>query len=221
MITRIKQIIYQLYLKFQNELLLGKGITIDKHSYFEGKNALFNNVCLIRSHLGYGTYIANNSTIKGAKIGRFCAIGDYVRTGLGIHPTEKFVSIHPAFFSLQKQAGFTLTDKQLFEEHKYVDEYKRYYVEIGNDVWIGNNVLIMDGIKIGNGAVIAAGSIVTKDVDDYSVVGGVPSKLIKYRFSESQRKFLLEFKWWEKGIDWIKDNIYYFDDIEKFVNEFK
>ena len=54
-------------------------------------------------------------------------------------------------------------------------------VTIGNDVWIGMRSIIMPGVKIGNGAVIGAGAVVTKDVPDYAIVGGVPAKIIKYR----------------------------------------
>ncbi|MCK5676883.1 MAG: acyltransferase, partial [Flavobacteriaceae bacterium] len=54
---------------------------------------------------------------------------------------------------------------------------------IGNDIWIGANVSIMSGVKIGNGCVIAAGSVVTKDIPDFSVIGGVPAKIIKNRKS--------------------------------------
>ena len=61
---------------------------------------------------------------------------------------------------------------------------------IGDDVWMGTNALICSGVKIGQGAVIAAGSIVTKDVEPYSIVGGNPAKLIKYRFDEPIRKKL-------------------------------
>ena len=54
-------------------------------------------------------------------------------------------------------------------------------VVIGNDVWIGMRSIIMPGVKIGNGAVIGAGAVVTKDVPDYAIVGGVPAKVIRYR----------------------------------------
>lgn len=54
-------------------------------------------------------------------------------------------------------------------------------VIIGDDVWIGMRSIIMPGVKIGNGAVIGAGAVVTKDVPDYAIVGGVPAKIIKYR----------------------------------------
>ena len=67
---------------------------------------------------------------------------------------------------------------------------------IKNDVWIGDGVKIMSGVTIGNGACIAAGSIVTSNVDDYSVVAGVPAKRIKYRFNTEVRKTLLDLQWW-------------------------
>lgn len=54
-------------------------------------------------------------------------------------------------------------------------------VTIGNDVWIGQRVMIMPGVNIGNGSIIAAGAVVTKDVPDYAIVGGIPAKIIKYR----------------------------------------
>jgi len=69
---------------------------------------------------------------------------------------------------------------------------------IGNDVWIGVNAIINRGVKIGDGAIIASGAIVTKDVYDYSIVGGVPAKHIKFRFDEETIKKLKKIKWWEK-----------------------
>lgn len=54
-------------------------------------------------------------------------------------------------------------------------------VVVGNDVWIGMRVVIMPGVKVGNGAVLGSCAVVTKDVPDFAVVGGVPAKIIKYR----------------------------------------
>ncbi|MDD4520154.1 MAG: CatB-related O-acetyltransferase [Alphaproteobacteria bacterium] len=70
-------------------------------------------------------------------------------------------------------------------------------IKIDNDVWIGRNVIVMDGVHIKTGAVIASGAVVTKDVEPYAIVGGVPAKLIKYRFDEKLRKKLLNSKWWD------------------------
>src|SRR5688572_17239768 len=60
-------------------------------------------------------------------------------------------------------------------------QYKRKPIVIGNDVWIGACSIVLKGVTIGEGAVIAAGSVVTKDVEPYTIVGGNPAKLIKYR----------------------------------------
>ena len=81
-----------------------------------------------------------------------------------MHPTDTWVSTHPSFFSERKQAGFSYVEKSTFEEYKYVDRERNFFVEIGNDVWIGYEAVIMAGVHIGNGAIIAARAVVTKDV---------------------------------------------------------
>ncbi len=72
-----------------------------------------------------------------------------------------------------------------------------YETTIGNDVWIGYRAFIKAGVTVGDGAVIGAGAVVTKDVEPYSIVGGVPAKIIRYRFEENIRKQLLDLKWWD------------------------
>jgi len=92
-------------------------------------------------------------------------------------------------------------------------------VVIGSDVWIGEGVTILSGVKIGDGAIIAANSVIVKNVEPYSIVGGNPAKLIKYRFSEEQIKHLLEIKWWDWSEEKIIDNIEYLSS-SKFVDTF-
>ncbi len=195
---------------------VGKNCYIDRKSVFEGDNAIFNNTQVCSSFIGIGTYIANNSLVSSVKVGRYCSLGDNLRTGLGLHPSHTFVSTHPSFFSTQKQAGFTFVENNVFQEHKYVDSEKKYIVHIGNDVWIGNNVIIMDGITVGDGAIIGSGAIVTKDVAPYSISVGVPAKVIKYRFSSIQISFLLKFKWWNKDKIWLKENAELISNIDLF-----
>lgn len=86
---------------------------------------------------------------------------------------------------------------KLLSKPEYTTYYKCGPITIGNDVWVGREVTIMPGVIIGDGAVISTNSLVTKDVAPYSVVGGTPAKLIKYRFSENTITQLLDIKWWD------------------------
>jgi acetyltransferase-like isoleucine patch superfamily enzyme len=70
-------------------------------------------------------------------------------------------------------------------------------VTIGNDVWIGHRALVLPGVNIGHGAVIGAGAVVTEDVPPYAIVGGVPAKVIRYRFSPDIISKLLAIQWWQ------------------------
>ena len=205
-------------LRHASKIKIGSNCKIDSKSFFEGKNVINDNVTILSSHIGLCTYFASNSSFKKTKIGKFCAIGENIRTHLGIHPTEKHISIHPSFYSISNQSGFSLTKIQTFEEHRYIDSEKKYVCEIGNDVWIGNNVIIMDGVKIADGTVIASGSIVTKNTEPYSIVGGTPAKILKFRFNEVQINLLIKLKWWDWNFDKIQSNAHYFSDIKNIKN---
>ena len=85
-------------------------------------------------------------------------------------------------------------------------------IVIGNDVWIGYEAVIMAGVTVGDGAIIGSRAVVTKDVPPYTIVGGVPAKLIKRRFSEDIISTLLKVKWWDWPNDRIAQNI---DAIQK------
>lgn len=80
-------------------------------------------------------------------------------------------------------------------------------IVIGNDVWIGYEAVVMQGITIGDGAIIGTRAVVTKDVPPYTIVGGVPAKPIRKRFSDEVIAQLLEIKWWDWSDDKIKENI--------------
>ncbi|QPS26251.1 CatB-related O-acetyltransferase [Clostridium perfringens] len=166
--------------------------------------------------MGYGSYIGNQCVLKG-KIGRFCSIGHNVVVVTGRHPIRKFVSTNPMFFSMELQNGATFVKKQKFKEVVFSDEKNKYCVTIGNDVWIGYGTIIIGGVEIGDGAVIGAGSIVTKDVPPYTIVAGQPAKEIRKRFDDNQIEWLMNFKWWDKPLEWISENADIFENIDEFM----
>ena len=167
------------------------------------------NTTIVNSKVGDMSYLASNCKVVNTEIGKYCSIGPNCISVLGKHPVNTFVSTHPAFFSENnKSISKTFSDKS------YYDEIGQ--VVIGNDVWIGANVLILDDITIGNGAIIAAGSVIVKDVENYTVVGGVPAKVIKQRFDNETVKILHNSEWWNMEIDSIKNSFKEYHSIERF-----
>ena len=197
---------------------LKKGCNIGKGSFFEGHNFVGKNSSF-KGFLGFGSYIASESKING-KIGRYCSIAQNVKVVNGFHPTEKIVSTHPYFYSQWNCVDLKGTETNIFEELRFSDKENKFDVIVGNDVWIGANAIILAGVKIGDGAVIAAGAVVTKDVEPYSIVGGVPAKEIRKRFTQEQIDFLLKFKWWDKDEKWLSENRAKFENLEKFIETF-
>lgn len=176
-------------------------------------NLIDRNSRIINSELGDFTYVAANCVIANTIIGKFCSIGPNVIMSPGKHPTSGFVSTHPSTYSNPSNLI-----KNFVEQSFFVYDQS---ISIGNDVWIGCNVTIIDGVKIHDGAVVAANSVVTKDVEAYSIVGGIPAKHIKNRFDDSQIDFLINYKWWDKSEDFIKNNIELWQNIDQFTLKFK
>ena len=204
-------------IKYRKNCVVEQDAVVYGNCIFEGMNKISPGAHVTSTSLGYASYIGKNSIFSHAKIGRFCSIGDDVKLIRATHPVEGFVSTHPAFYSTATLSSFVSVDK-----YKDIEEdEKGISLCIGSDVWIGNNALIKAGIKIGNGAVIAMGAVVTKDVPDYAIVGGIPAKIIKYRFSEETRLILNESKWWDRDIDWIQKNADLFADVNRLLYELR
>lgn len=187
-------------------------------------NVFFEECCQLHpyvkfnGYLGYGSYIGSYSKVS-AKIGRFSSIASYVCTVAGRHAYQApFATTCPMFFSLNpnhSQSGSTFATEQMFEELKFAVPEKQLDVEIGNDVWIGERAMLIGGVHIADGAVVLAGAVVTKDVPPYAIVGGVPAKIIRYRYDEETISFLLQTQWWNNTEDWFKDNWKLLTDIGK------
>lgn len=167
---------------------------------------LFVNSCMDKhSFCGY------DNEIIDSQIGSFCSIGNNVKIGGGEHPYN-WVSTSPVFYNGRDsvRAKFSEFDRNPVQTST-----------IGNDVWIGQNSLVKQGITIGHGAIIGMGSVVTKDVEPYAIVAGVPAKKIKYRFSEKIVKDLLDSKWWNLDDKTLKEVAKDIKNPEKFLEELK
>lgn len=201
-----KYLQFSIKLKYRKQLVAYKGVVIAKNSTFEGMNSIYENTWF-RGNLGLGSYISNDCVLS-ANIGRFSSIAPYVICNPGVHMfKEPFVSTSPAFYSLQRQAGNeTFATRQVVEENRYIDQESKIAISIGNDCWIGERVFLVGGITINDGAVVLAGAVVTKDVPAYAIVGGVPAKIIGYRYDEKTIKMLCKTAWWENDKKWFSEH---------------
>lgn len=211
----IKTIYYKLFVPSSVRIPLSA--ILDNKVSFEGCCQLHPYVKFC-GRLGYGSYIGPYSKVS-AKIGRFTSIASHVCTIAGRHAYQApFATTCPMFFSLNpnhSQSGSTFATEQMFEELKFAVPEKHLDVEIGNDVWIGERAILIGGIHIADGAVVLAGAVVTKDVPPYAIVGGVPAKIIRYRYDEEIINFLLNIQWWNNSEDWFKEHWRLLTDIDR------
>lgn len=157
--------------------------------------AINRNCILDTCEMGFGSYINHNTTLKHVKVAKFCCISwnvtIYGASSHNYHTPSCYTRYHW---------------KNIFGSSIDNSEKNLVKTTIGNDVWIGNGAIIINGIKIGDGAIIGAGAVVTKDVPPYSIVAGVPAKVIKKRFDDITISRLLKIRWWDWPREIIKAN---------------
>lgn len=202
----------------KKNVVVAKTVVFDENTMFGGFNKIGRYSLVIGSSIGRYSYMGAFNQLDNVEIGNFCSIGSNLKVITSTHPSREFVSTHPAFFSTLKQDGNTFVTESHFNEILGIRGRK---LIIGHDVWIGDNVTFMGGVTIGNGAIIGANALVTKDVPPYAIVGGVPAKLIRYRFTKEQIETLESFKWWNKDDKWLKTNVDFFQSISEFINRVK
>jgi acetyltransferase-like isoleucine patch superfamily enzyme len=204
----VRRIIASLWLPYANrskQLKIGM-FSICEAVKFGRFNTIHKFVRLKNVSMGDLSYIANGARVQNATMGKFCSIGPNCKIGLGAHPSRRFVSTHPSFYSTHPETSITFVNSDHFIDHAPIN--------IGNDVWVGESAIVLDGVTISDGVIVGAGAVVTKDVPPYAVVVGVPAKIVRYRFDEPEIAMLLRSRWWDNDLDWVRQNASLFTDIE-------
>ncbi len=145
---------------------------------------------LLETTLGDYSYIAQDGEIAYATIGKFCSIASHVRLNPGNHPMWRASQSHFTYRSSRYWPG-EIDDEEIF------DWRRENRIRIGHDVWMGHGVVVLPGRDVGTGAVIAAGAVVTKDVEPYTIVAGVPAQPLRRRFTRKAEAALAELAWWD------------------------
>ena len=140
-------------------------------------NVVLRNCTVISEvRMGMASY-ANDSLLRNVEMGRFCSIGRRCSIGAAAHQLSR-ISTHPDFENDHDNGPRTI---------------------LGHDVWVGDGPVILAGLTVGTGAVVAANAVVTKDIAPYSIMGGVPARLIRKRFGEDEINKLIASEWWRFG----------------------
>ncbi len=172
-----------LYSKFFKKVLRGKSVL---NSRVDKLAKIYSGTQFQSSTIGRYSYVGYDCEILHCEIGAFCSIANGVVIGGAQHPLN-WISTSPVFYNEAGGTGRHLGNLPVAGTPQTV---------IGNDVWIGSRAQVLAGVRIGNGAVIGAGTVVTKDVPPYAIVGGVPARIIKYRFTEKEIEMIEKTQWW-------------------------
>jgi acetyltransferase-like isoleucine patch superfamily enzyme len=170
---------------------------------------IFPDAEVIASEIGGYSYVGRRAMVHHCKIGRFCSIAPNAILSGYEHPSKDWVSTSPVFYSTKSRndRGVSFATRDSFEE--------TVETHIGNDVWIGYGAIVLHGIEIADGAIVGAGAVVTKNVAPYEVVGGIPARAIRKRFTDADIAWLLRAQWWNQSEDWLRSNVDLFTDINQ------
>lgn len=162
------------------------------------------------------SYLGIDCEIWCAEIGKFSNIASHVRINATNHPTWR-----PTLHHFTYRAGDYWPGEK--DETEFFEWRRGNAVMIGHDTWLGHGSTILPGVTVGNGAVIGAGAVVSRDVAPYTIVGGVPARLIRERFDAATGNRLDRLAWWDWDHERLRDGLDDFRtlDIEAFLSKYE
>lgn len=217
--------IWNMIMEYRHKRMYGKSLYPVHISYkcdinnveFEEHANVAHHAQISNATVGKRTSIGRYTKVRDAEIERYCSISWDVTIGAVSHPSNRITS-HA--FTYRKKFGISSKDSSLYQKKTI----------IGNDVWIGCNSVIISGVKVGDGAIIGAGAVVTKDVQPYSIVAGVPAKVLNSRFEKEIVDRLEQIQWWNLEDDLLIKYQHLFsselneevlNELENICNEYK
>lgn len=168
------------------------------------------NSVLMESTLDDYSYLAGDAQIVYSTIGKFCSIASHVRINPGNHPMDRVTQHHSTYRRVEY--GFDSED-----DHAFFQWRRDHHCTVGHDVWIGHGAVIMPGVTIGTGAVIGSSAVVTKDVEPYAIVVGVPARPVRKRFDDATIAALLRIAWWDWDRATLEARFAELRDVKTFV----
>ena len=170
---------------------------------------------VLNSRIGDYSYCDRYADMANAQIGKFANIASFSRIGPTDHPMH-LASLH--HFHYRSADYFDGEDNDAaFFAHR-----ASRVAHIGHDTWIGHGAIVRPEVTVGHGAVVAAGAVVTHDVEPYTVVAGVPARVIKRRLPQGTAQALITMAWWDWPHEWLQARLHDFRTLpaEAFIDRY-